>query len=98
MIPTLAQQVALATAPDKKPAKRRPSGPTLRDRTIDALILWGPITLVGIVVHIRCGLGGLRPVMLQLEKEGLSEMKFDAMGKKQWSPTKKLLALKRDAY
>jgi hypothetical protein len=98
VIPSIAEQLMRATIPEKQPGKRRPKKPPLRDRAIDALILWGPITLVGITVHIRCGLGGLRPVVLQLEKEGLAEFKKDHNDRKQWSPTKKLLDMKRDAY
>ena len=98
MIPSIADQIALAKIPEKQPGKRRPKKPTLRDRAIDALILWGPITLVGIMVHIKCGLGGLRQVALQLEKEGLAEFRKDHKGQKQWSPTQKLLDMKRDAY
>ena len=98
MIPSIAEQLVRATIPEKQPGKRRPKKPTLRDRAIDSLILWGPITLVGITVHIRCGLAGLRREMLKLEAEGLAEFKKDHNDRKQWSPTKKLLDMKRDAY
>ena len=98
MIPSIADQIALAKIPEKQSGAGRPKKPMLRDRAIDALILWGPITLVGITVHIRCGLAGLRREMLKLAAEGLAEFKKDHKDRKQWSPTKKLLDLKRDAY